>query len=253
MSAAAPLEGRVALVTGASSGLGAGCAEQLARAGATVLCLGRSRERLEAVVAAIEAAGGAAEAHPADITDDGAVTAAVAAAERLGDLSIAVNAAGTATVGSSHDFSMDAWDAEFATNVRATFVVCQAVGASMLRRGSAGSIVNFSSTASEAGIAMATVYVATKFAVDGITKSLALEWAGAGIRVNAVAPTFVETPLVADYLADASNREAALARLPMGRFLSVEEVADTVGFLVSDAASGITGHILRVDGGWTAS
>ncbi len=141
----------------------------------------------------------------------------------------------------------------FDVNVRATFLACRAVGSSLLARGAGGSIVTLSSAMGTVGYPGRVAYCATKHAVEGMTKALAVEWARDGIRVNAVAPTFVRTPLTEEYLADPAFLEEVLERrLPTGRLATVEEVAGAVRYLASDGSGSVTGHILRVDGGWTA-
>lgn len=247
------LEGRLALVTGAGRGLGRGIALALAAAGAQLLCVARSGDQLDALVKEIAAAGGVAHAHPADVTDEAQVDAAVRRAEQLGDLRIAVTAAGTNQPGPARDYPTAAWDALFDVNVRATFLTCRAVGDSLLRREAAGSIVTLSSQMGSVGYPGRAAYCATKHAVEGLTKALAVEWAAEGVRVNAVAPTFVETPLTRAYLDDPAFREEVIERrLPSRRLATVNEVAHAVRYLACDAAASTTGHVLKVDGGWTA-
>ena len=247
------LDGRVALVTGAGRGLGRGCALELARAGAAVLCVARSRDELERVAAEIRGGGGVAAVHAGDMTDEDQVAAAVRAAEALGDLRVLVTAAGTNRPGPSRDYPLADWDALFAVNVRATFLACRAAGDSLLARGRPGSLITLSSQMGSVGYPGRAAYCATKHAVEGLTKALAVEWAPQGVRVNAVAPTFVETPLTAGYLADPAFRAEVLERrLPGGRLATVDDVAHAVRYLACDASSSVTGHALKVDGGWTA-
>jgi len=247
------LEGRLAIVTGAGRGLGRAAALELARAGAEVVCAARSADELDAAVREIRAAGGVAHAHPADVTDADQVAALVAAAEELGDLRVAVTAAGTNRPGPARDYPLEDWDALFDVNVRAAFLTCRAVGASLLRRASGGSIVTLSSQMGSVGYPGRVAYCATKHAVEGMTKALAVEWARDGIRVNAVAPTFVETPMTEAWLRDPAFRDEILERrLPTGRLATVAEVAHAVRYLACDAAGSTTGHVLKVDGGWTA-
>lgn len=247
------LEGRVALVTGAGRGLGRGIALELAAAGAHVLCVARTVGDLESLVAEIDEAGGTAHAHPADVTDEAEVGEAVAAAERFGDLRVAVTAAGTNRPGPARHYPMADWDALFDVNVRATFLACRATGDALLRRGATGSIVTLSSQMGVVGYPGRVAYCATKHAVEGMTRALAVEWAREGIRVNAVAPTFVETPMTAAFLEDPEFRAEILGRrLPTGRLATIADVAHAVRYLACDAAASVTGHSLRVDGGWTA-
>lgn len=251
--AAWSLQGRVALVTGAGRGLGRGAAIELAAAGAHVLLIARTVEELEEVAEEIRAAGGRADAFRADVTDPEAIDAAVTRAETLGDLRVLVAAAGTNRPGPAADYALGDWDVLFDLNTRATFVACQRVARSLLRRGVPGSLVTMSSQMGSVGYPGRVAYCATKHAVEGMTKALAVEWAPDGIRVNAVAPTFVETPLTATWLADPAFRTEVLERrLPLGRFATIEEVAHAVRYLACDASGSVTGHVLKVDGGWTA-
>ena len=244
------LDGRVALVTGAGRGLGRGIARELARAGASVVCVSRTRADLDAVAGEIEAEGGTAHVHVADVTDEAQVAEMVAAA---GEVEIAVTAAGTNRPGPAHDYPLADWDALFDVNVRATFLTCRGVGAALLARGAPGSIVTLSSQMGTVGYPGRVAYCATKHAVEGLTKALAVEWAPAGVRVNAVAPTFVLTPLTEGFLADPEFRAEVLERrLPTGRLATIEDVAHAARYLACDASASVTGHVLRVDGGWTA-
>jgi NAD(P)-dependent dehydrogenase (short-subunit alcohol dehydrogenase family) len=247
------LEGRLALVTGAGRGLGRGCALELARAGAEVVCVARTAGQIEQVAQEIRAEGGTAWAHPADVTDEQELTEAVRRASELGDLRVAVTAAGGNRLGPARDYPIEEWDKLFTLNVRSTFLTCRAVGDSLLSRGVPGSIITFSSQMGTVGYPGRVAYCSTKHAVEGMTKALAVEWAREGVRVNAVAPTFVETPLTAPYFEDPAFREEVLERrLPIGRLASVDDVAHAVRYLACDASASVVGTALRVDGGWTA-
>jgi NAD(P)-dependent dehydrogenase (short-subunit alcohol dehydrogenase family) len=171
MMAAGEFANRVALVTGASRGIGRGCAERLARGGAVIALVARNEDDLRACATAIDAAGGDAHLHAADVTVEEAVADAVAFAESLGDLRICVNAAGTNLPGPARDYPLAQWDALFAVNVRATFIVCRAVGDSLLRRGKPGAIVNVSSQMGQVGYPGRAAYCATKHAVEGLSKA----------------------------------------------------------------------------------
>jgi NAD(P)-dependent dehydrogenase (short-subunit alcohol dehydrogenase family) len=246
------LRGSVALVAGGGRGLGLGCAHALAGAGATVLLAARSGDEVESAAAAIRAAGGSAHAHVADVTDEAQVAGMVAAALDLGDLRVCVNSAGTNRTGPTRSYATEDWDALFAVNVRATFLVCRAVGDALLERGTRGSIVNMSSQMGTVGFPGRAAYCATKHAVEGLTKALGVEWAPHGIRVNAVAPTFVETPLTRPMFEDAEFRAEVLRRLPTRELATIDQVADAVRYLACPASGSVTGTVLRVDGGWTA-
>ena len=244
------LDGRIALVIGAGRGLGRGCALELARAGARVVLVARTESELAEAAAA---AGNDAVAIVADATDPSEVERVVRDAAALGELGVLVAAAGTNRPGPARDYPIADWDLLFDLNVRAAFLACQAFGDALLSRGRRGSIVTMSSQMGSVGYPGRVAYCATKHAVDGMTKALAVEWARAGIRVNAVAPTFVETPLTRQWLDDPEFRAEVLERrLPTGQLAQIEDVAHAVRYLACDASNNVTGHILRVDGGWTA-
>jgi NAD(P)-dependent dehydrogenase (short-subunit alcohol dehydrogenase family) len=241
------LDGRVAVVIGAGRGLGEGCARALAAAGARVLAVSRTAAEVESVAREI---GG--EAHVADVTDAGQAAGILDAASALGEPGVLVNAAGTNRTGPAAGYALEDWDALFAVNVRATFVACQAFGAALLGRGARGSIVNLSSQMGAVGYPGRVAYCSTKHAVEGMTKALGVEWAPHGIRVNAVAPTFVLTPLTEPMFRDEDFAADVMARLPTRELATIEQVADAVRYLACDASGSVTGSVLRVDGGWTA-
>jgi NAD(P)-dependent dehydrogenase (short-subunit alcohol dehydrogenase family) len=241
------LDGRVAIVIGAGRGLGLGSARALAEAGARVLLVSRTASEIGA---AADEIGGAA--HVADVTDEAALPGIIDAAARLGDARVLVNAAGTNRPGPARAYATSDWDALFAVNVRATFLACRAFGDDLLTRGVPGSIVNLSSQMGTVGYPGRVAYCATKHAVEGITKALGVEWAPQGVRVNAVAPTFVLTPMTEPMLADEEFAAEVRRRLPTGELATIEQVADAVRYLACDASGSVTGTVLRVDGGWTA-
>jgi NAD(P)-dependent dehydrogenase (short-subunit alcohol dehydrogenase family) len=213
----------------------------------------RTAADLDATAEAIQAAGGTAATLVADVTGEAAVGEAVRRAEDLGELAVLVTAAGTNRPGPSRDYPVADWDALFDLNVRATFLACRAVGDALLARGAPGSLITLSSQLGSVGFPGRAAYCATKHAVEGLTKALAVEWAPHGIRVNAVAPTFVETPLTRAFLADPAFRaEVVERRLPGHRLATVEDIAHAVRYLACDASASVTGHSLKVDGGWTA-
>jgi NAD(P)-dependent dehydrogenase (short-subunit alcohol dehydrogenase family) len=243
------LDGHRAVVTGAGRGIGRACALALAAAGADVVALSRTASEIDAVASEIKAAGGYAEALRCDVTD------AAEVAERLGGLEavdVLVTSAGTNIPEPFLDVSPAHLDALLAVNVRGTFLAAQAAARRMVESGGGGAIVTVSSQMGHVGAAGRTAYCATKHAVEGLTKAMAVELAPHGIRVNAVAPTFVETPLTRRFLADAEFRADVMRRIPLGRTGRPEDVASAVVYLASPAARMVTGASLLVDGGWTA-
>jgi NAD(P)-dependent dehydrogenase (short-subunit alcohol dehydrogenase family) len=246
------LAGRHAFVTGAGRGIGRGIALALAGAGAAVTLAARSREELESAAAEIEAAGGSASVEVLDTTDEQACEAAFARAEQRAPLSILVTAAGTNRPAPTHLTDFRDWKLILETNVDGTFLACRAFGRILLAARREGAVVTVSSQMGSVGYPGRAAYCASKHAVNGLTKALAVEWAPRGITVNAVAPTFVRTPLTEPMLADDAFRADVLRRIPAGRIGEVGDVTGAVLYLVSDAARLVTGHVLAVDGGWVA-
>ena len=244
------LDGRRALVTGASSGIGLACAAALGQAGAEVALVARGGDALEAVAGAIRAEGGRATAHPLDVADL-AATAAFVAAE--GPFDVLVNAAGLARHSSAVETSPEDFDATFDVNVRAAYFLTRAVAKGLIAAGRPGSLINVSSQMGQVGGPERAVYCASKHALEGMTKAMALEWGPHGIRVNTLAPTFVRTPLAARTLDDPARRAWVLSKIALGRVGEVEDVMGPVLFLASDASALVTGTALLVDGGWTAA
>jgi NAD(P)-dependent dehydrogenase (short-subunit alcohol dehydrogenase family) len=240
------LDGRRALVTGASKGIGRAGAVALAAAGAEVVLAARTAAELDATVAALAAAGHRATALPLDVTDRAAVRAAVAA---QGPFGILVNNAGTNIREPFLDVQDASLDRLLDLNIRAMFTVAQAVARGMVAAGGGGAIVNLSSVNGHVAGASRSVYTATKHAVEGMTKALAFELGPHGIRVNAVAPGFVETPLTVPVLDDPQFRARVVRSMPLGRIGQVEDIMGAIVFLASDAAAMITGASLLVDGG----
>ncbi|TCT03984.1 SDR family NAD(P)-dependent oxidoreductase [Aquabacter spiritensis] len=239
------LDGRTALVTGAGKGIGRACALALAGAGARVIAVSRTPADLEALAAE---APGAIEPWIEDVTGD-ALPSRIKALPRL---DVLVNNAGTNRLQYVLDVDDATLDMLIALNIRAAFKVAQAAAAAMVAQGGGGSIVNISSQVGHVGGPRRTVYSMTKHAIEGMTKSMAIDLAPHAIRVNAVAPTVVETPMTAPFFKDPAYREAALASIPLKEVLQPEDVAGAVLYLASPAARLVTGSSLRVDGGATA-
>ncbi len=244
------LEGKVVLITGASSGIGRAAAWACARAGAHVVAGSRSTEG-EAVAAAIRAEGLSALFQITDVTRDGDVEALVDRAVReRGRLDVAFNNAGLEWTGSFVESGADAFDRVFDVNVKGVWRGAKAQVAAM-RSGGGGVILNTSSTAGHRGMANASLYVAAKHALEGLSKALALEVAPLGIRVNVIAPGPTATSMLDRFTGGHSER--MVPRVPLGRLGTPEEVAAAVVFLGSDAASFVNGVVLCVDGGISAS
>lgn len=243
------LDGRKALVAGASSGIGLGCATALAEAGAMVHLAARSEARLAEVVAALRDAGHDAHALVLDIADVEATAEVVA---RHGPFDILVNSAGLARHAPATQTRVEDYDAVFAVNVRAAFFLTVAVAKGLLEAGRPGSLINISSQMGHVGGIDRAVYAATKHAVEGFTKSMAIEWGGSGIRVNTVCPTFVRTPLAEQTFADPERVRWIEEKIKIGRVGEVEDVMAAITYLASDASALVTGTALMIDGGWTA-
>jgi NAD(P)-dependent dehydrogenase (short-subunit alcohol dehydrogenase family) len=243
------LDGRHALVTGAGRGIGVAIATALAQQGAHVHLVARSADEVGAVAEALRGGGWRASALALDVTDGEAVQAAVAA---LPVLSVLVNNAGTNRPKPMAEVSLEDFDAVFGLNVRALYVVTQAVVGRMLAAGGKGSIINISSQMGHVGGPNRTLYCGSKHAVEGITKALAVELAPRGIRVNSIAPTFIETAMTRPYFEVPGFLEQVLGKIPMGRLGQVEDIMGAVAYLAGDASGLVTGTSLVVDGGWTA-
>ncbi len=239
------LDGQVAIVTGAGRGIGRGCAEALANAGARVIAVARSEDEL-ADVARHES--GRIEALQGDVTND----ELLARIEALDGLSILVNNAGGNRPQPFAEVDDDSLDFMIDLNIRAAFRVARAAARSMLASGTTGSIVHMSSQMGHVGSPNRSVYCMTKHAIEGLTKAMAVELAPSGIRVNSVAPTFIETPLTKPMLEDPEFRDFVFGMIPMGKLGSIDDVVSAVMYLVSPGAGMVTGHSLKVDGGWTA-
>ena len=207
---------------------------------------------LQRVAEELESIGIDAEVTIADVTNPEQVRQLVTQADQRAPLWACVNSVGTNRTGPTSDYAVEDFDLLVSVNIRSTFLVCQAVGRAMIAHGQGGRIINISSQMGSVGYPGRAVYCTTKHAVNGLTKALAVEWAIHGITVNAVAPTFVDTPLTRPMFDDEVFRADVERRIPRGRLGTLDEVAAAVGFLASPRASLVNGDILLVDGGWVA-
>jgi NAD(P)-dependent dehydrogenase (short-subunit alcohol dehydrogenase family) len=244
----------VILITGALTGIGRAAAVAFARKGAAVVVTGRRDEAGKALAEELRALGAEAEFINADVRKEDDVRALVEeTVARFGRLDVAVNNAGTeGQVGPITDQTADTYAATFDTNVLGVLLSMKHQVRIMQQQGS-GNIINISSTYGHEGAAGASVYVGSKHAVEGITKSVALEVAKSGIRVNAVAPGPTDTGMLTRFTGTPENKAALVAKVPLARLGLTEELADAIVFIASDEASFITGHVLNVDGGMTSN
>ncbi len=248
MSLSFRLEGKVALITGASRGLGTGIADALREAGATVV--GTSRDP-ESAAQVAEQLGSVPVVM--DVIDVSSVQRGIErVASEFGRLDLLVNNAGLNIPQSVFEVDESSWDSVINTNLKGTFFAAQAAARHMAERGEGGRIINVASQAGVVGIEERSAYGASKGGALTLTKVLAIELARHGITVNAVAPTFIDTELTRSTLEDPEWRERILSRIPLGRVGEVEDVAAATLYLASPAAAMVTGHTLLVDGGWTA-
>ncbi|AHG87907.1 2-deoxy-D-gluconate 3-dehydrogenase [Gemmatirosa kalamazoonensis] len=246
------LEGRRALVTGASRGLGRGMAEALASAGADVVCASSKPGGAAETAEAVRAMGRTAWEVDADLADRDAVLAMAERAERLaGGIDVLVNNGGTIRRHPAVDHPLADWDAVLRTNLDAVFLLSQRLGRGMIERG-AGKIVNVASLLSFSGGITVPGYTASKHAVAGVTKALANEWARFGVQVNAIAPGYFATDNTERLRADETRFAEISARIPAARWGDPQDLAGAVIFLASRASDYVNGHVLVVDGGWMA-
>lgn len=243
------LDGKRALVTGASSGIGLGAAAALAQAGAEVVMAARGAGRLHDAADAIRADGGQARALPLDIADTAATRSAIA---EHGPFDILVNCAGTARHSPALDTTEDDFDAVNAVNIKGAYFAAQAVAQGLVSAGKPGSIIQISSQMGQVGGQDRAVYCATKWAVEGMTKAMAIEWGAHGIRVNTICPTFILTPLTQATFDNPERRAWIEGKIKLGRVGQVEDIMGAVLYLASDASALVTGSAMLVDGGWTA-
>lgn len=248
------LTGKISVVTGGGRGLGRSIAEQLARLGATVILVGRNEATLAATAADINASWGRADFFVADVSLETEIAAVLShVRNRHGDADILVNNAGINPVyKSSEQLSLVEWQRIVDVNLTGVFLCCRAFGGQMLEKGT-GSIVNITSIAGHVGLGKTGPYCAAKGGVEMLSRSLALDWAVRGVRVNCVAPGYFETDLTAGMRDHDILRERLIAKTPLGRFGQPNEIAGAVAFLAGDAASYVTGQTVVVDGGWTAA
>lgn len=243
------LDGRRVLVTGAGRGIGLAAAAALAQAGAHVVLAARTAAEIEAAAAAIREAGGQAEALLMDVLDVVDAARKIAAA---GPFHALVNNAGTNRPAPFTDVTVEDFDAIMALNLRAAFFVAQAVSRGMIAAGIEGSIVQLSSQMGHVGGARRSVYCASKWAMEGMTRAMAIDLGPHRIRVNTLCPTFIETPLTRPFFEDPAFLDHVLGKIKLGRLGQVEDLMGAVTFLCSDAAALMTGSSLMIDGGWTA-
>lgn len=243
------LDGKRALVTGGTRGIGLGAAVALAEAGAAVTIAARTAADIETVVNQMADAGLAAEGVALDITDTATIKAFV---DDVEPFQVLVNSAGTARHSKFVDITEANYQAVMDLNLSATLFVSQAVVARLVAAGLPGSIIHISSQMGHVGGPARAVYAASKFAVEGLSKAMAIELGAHNIRVNTVCPTFIETELTAKNLGDPDFRSWVLSKIKLGRLGRIEDIMGPIVFLASDAAALVTGASLLVDGGWTA-
>jgi NAD(P)-dependent dehydrogenase (short-subunit alcohol dehydrogenase family) len=242
------LDGRRALITGAGRGIGLTAAAALAEAGAHVTLAARTTSEIEQAAAAIRSRGQKAEALTLDVTDNKAVQAALKG--KIFD--VLVNNAGTNRPGPFLEVTEESYDLIFDLDMRACFFVAQAVVRELVAAKRPGSIINVTSQLGHVGWGGRTIYVSAKHALEGFTKALGVELAPIGIRVNSLAPTFIETPMTKPFFENPQFKKAVLDKIKMGRLGTLEELMGAIVFLASDASSLMTGTSIVVDGGWTA-
>jgi len=243
------LNGRKAIITGASSGIGLGCAVALAEAGAHVCLSARNSKNLNKVVEAIQAKGMNAEAITLDVSD---VKASQEVILTNGPFDVLVNSAGSAHHTPSKDTNEEDFDDVMNVNLRGAYFLTQAVAKGLIQNKKPGSLINISSQMGHVGGIDRAVYSASKHAVEGFTKAMAIEWGPYNIRVNTICPTFIRTPLTQSTFNNPKHRGWIEEKIKLGRVGEVEDIMGAVVFLASDASAMVTGSALMVDGGWTA-
>jgi NAD(P)-dependent dehydrogenase (short-subunit alcohol dehydrogenase family) len=244
------LDGKRAIITGGSKGLGLASAVALASVGAEVTLVARTQSEVEEAAAAINAAGGKALPAVLDITD---VEATAHWVGKQMAFNILVNNAGTNRPGPFVETKIKDYDDVFAINVRAAYFIAQAVAKQMIAEGAKGSIINMSSQMGHIGAARRTVYCATKHAMEGFTRAMAAELGPYGIRVNTICPTFIETPMTKPFFEDKTFRDWVMAKIKLGRLGKLEDVMGAVVFLASEQSALMTGSSLMLDAGWVGT
>ena len=246
------LSGKVAIVTGAGRGMGYPISLALARYGADLIVCSRTLSELENVGAEIEKLGRRVLIHPMDVTKIPEIHAMVEeSVKTFGHIDVLVNNAGLNIPQWAEDVTEEAWDKIFDINLKGTFFCAQAVGKVMIRQ-KKGKIINISSQSGSIGLIMRSAYCASKGGLNLLTKVLALEWAKHNILVNAIAPTFLETPMTKPMLEKKEFRDYVMGNIVLGRLARFEDVTGAVIYLASEASNMVTGHVLLIDGGWTA-
>lgn len=243
------LDGKRALVAGASSGIGQACAVALAEYGAEVTLAARSADKLRDTAEQLRAEGHAVNVLPLDVSDVAATEAAVAA---HGPFDILLNSAGLAIHSPALETAEADFDAVAGLNFKGAYFLTRAVARGLIEAGKPGSLINISSQMAKVGGIDRAVYSATKHAVEGFTKSMAIEWGPKGIRINTICPTFIVTPLTRQTFDRPERRQWVEDKIKLGRVGEVEDIMGAAVFLASDAASLVTGTALLIDGGWTA-
>ena len=243
------LDGKRALVTGGGRGIGLTAAAALADAGAHVTLVARTAQEIEEAAAAIRARGQQADALALDVTDIDAVRQALAV---RAPYQVLINNAGTNRPKMLPDVTVEDFDVIMGLNVRAAFFVAQTVALRLIEAKRPGSIINISSQMGHVGAARRTVYCASKHAMEGFTKAMAIELAPYNIRVNSLGPTFLETPMTRPFFENKAFRDEVLGKIKLGRLGQLDELTGAIVFLASDASSLMTGSALVLDGGWTA-
>ena len=243
------LAGKKALITGASSGIGAACAVALARSGADVTLAARRITELNAIVDELHKEGLNAKAVMMDVSQ---IEQTQALIKNLGPFDVLVNSAGLARHGKALETNVEDFDAVMNLNLKGAYFLTQAVAKGLLECNKAGSLINISSQMAQIGGQERAVYRASKHAVEGFTKAMAIEWGKQGIRVNTICPTFILTKLTAATFANKEKRAWIDSKIKLGRVGNVQDIMGAVLYLASDASSLVTGSALMVDGGWTA-